>query len=460
MSQTTEDQTTTTTPPTSEEVIGKVNESIAALQTAQQTVVEGANLLGEHVNDPSAHGAGVLENIRGEMPQPAWDGTSLKFQKADGTEIVAPVNLKGEPGTPGPAGPRPEHQWEGTRLKIQNADGTWPESGINLKGEPGEAANLSDAVDNDISSTAASSRAVKITHDKALAAQNTADTAKATADNAMSTAITVQATANAAKTSAESALAKAEEALEAAGGEGSSGGLDPGGTPLCHVYTESATFTVPYGITKLLVVCIGAGAKGGYTDTTNGARAAGGTGGVAASVYVTVTPGQQIPVTVGTTSARTSSFGEFLSCSDSVTTSLAIQMQGQAGLGGYAWYDNPLIVGGGGGGFNPPNWHAFALAGPGFLPKNGTSQDVFSSADQSEGVYTNGGAGYGNNADGRPSGYEYISGGSVVPGRPSGNFLRGGDGGAYGGGGGAIPYTYYYDRLVGQGGPGAVVVLW
>ena len=42
MSQTTEAQTTQ---PTSEEVIGKVNESIAALQEAQKTVVEGAQLL-------------------------------------------------------------------------------------------------------------------------------------------------------------------------------------------------------------------------------------------------------------------------------------------------------------------------------------------------------------------------------------------------------------------------------
>ncbi|MCD7985082.1 MAG: tail fiber protein [Desulfovibrio sp.] len=182
MSQTQEDQNTT--PPTSEQVIEKVNESIKVLQVAQQTVVEGAKLLNEHMSSPDAHSAGVLENITKEMPLPVWDGTSLGWKKVDGTMVAEATDLKGEPGqdgkkgVPGPAGPRPEHQWDGTSLKIQNADGSWPENGVELKGEkgdPGKTVNLSDAVDNESSTMAASSKAVK-------AAYELADTAKTNAD--------------------------------------------------------------------------------------------------------------------------------------------------------------------------------------------------------------------------------------------------------------------------------------
>ena len=214
MSQTSEDQNVPATPPTSEEVIGKVNESITALQTAQQTVVEGAKLLGDHVNDVNAHGAGVQANIEAAMPQPVWEGTSLKFQRADGTMVAEATDLKGEPGqdgmdgVPGPAGPRPEHRWDGTSLKIQNADGSWPEAGVELKGEPGELANLSDAVDSDSSITAASSKAVKTAYDKAVAADQKSDVAQTSAGEA--------------KNAAQTALTKAEQAL--AGGGGSGGG--------------------------------------------------------------------------------------------------------------------------------------------------------------------------------------------------------------------------------------------
>ena len=229
MSQTIDDRNVTTAPPTSEEVIGKVNESISALQAAQQTVVEGARLLGDHVNDPKAHGAGVQASIEAAMPQPVWDGTSLKFQKPDGTMVAEAVDLKGEPGQ---IGPRPEHRWDETGLKIQNADGSWPETGVNLKGdkgEPGELASLSDAVDSDSSATAASSKAVKTAYDKASGAEATATAAQSAADAAQAAAQTADVKAGAALTSAgeakstaQTALTRAEQAL--AGGGGSGGG--------------------------------------------------------------------------------------------------------------------------------------------------------------------------------------------------------------------------------------------
>ena len=198
MSQTTEAQTTQ---PTSEEVIGKVNESIAALQDAQKTVVEGAQLLAAHVNDPTAHGAAIPEVVEQQLPIPVMEGTSLKWEKKDGTIIAGPVDLKGAPGqdgVDGDTGPRPEHRWEGTKLLVQNSDGSWPAEGVDLKGEKGDTGQvegLSDAVDSNSSTTPASSKAVKTAYDKAVSAQETADAADSKAQAAQNAAQAAQTTA-------------------------------------------------------------------------------------------------------------------------------------------------------------------------------------------------------------------------------------------------------------------------
>lgn len=219
MSQTTEAQTT---PPTSEEVIGKVNESIAALQEAQKTVVEGAQLLAEHVNDPNAHGAAIPDVVEEQMPTPVMEGTSLKWKKKDGTIIAGPVDLKGDPGrdgADGETGPRPGHRWEGTKLLVQNSDGSWPSKGVDLKGDKGDTGQvegLSDAVNSNSSTTPASSKAVKTAYDKAVTAQNAANTANSKAQAAQSAAETADGKAEAAQRAAEEALASADAAKEAA----------------------------------------------------------------------------------------------------------------------------------------------------------------------------------------------------------------------------------------------------
>lgn len=219
MSQTTEAQTTQ---PTSEEVIGKVNESIAALQDAQKTVVEGAQLLAAHVNDPTAHGAAIPEVVEQQLPIPVMEGTSLKWEKKDGTIIAGPVDLKGAPGqdgVDGDTGPRPEHRWEGTKLLVQNSDGSWPAEGVDLKGEKGDTGQvegLSDAVDSNSSTTPASSKAVKTAYDKAVSAQETADAANSKAQAAQSAAETANNAAAAAQSAAETADGKAEAAQQAA----------------------------------------------------------------------------------------------------------------------------------------------------------------------------------------------------------------------------------------------------
>ena len=219
MSQTTEAQTT---PPTSEDVIGKVNESIAALQEAQKTVVEGAQLLAEHVNDPNAHGAAIPDVVEEQMPTPVMEGTSLKWKKKDGTIIAGPVDLKGDPGrdgADGETGPRPGHRWEGTKLLVQNSDGSWPSKGVDLKGDKGDTGQvegLSDAVNSNSSTTPASSKAVKTAYDKAVTAQNAANTANSKAQAAQSAAQTAQSAAETADGKAEAAQRAAEEALASA----------------------------------------------------------------------------------------------------------------------------------------------------------------------------------------------------------------------------------------------------
>ena len=79
----------------------------------------------------------------------------------------------------------------------------------------------------------------------------------------------------------------------------------------------SSTFTVPAGVTKVRAIVIGAGGGGGHSP---GAGSGGAGGGFAMGEY-TVTPGQNISVTVGSggsygtagSSGSSSSFGSFCS---------------------------------------------------------------------------------------------------------------------------------------------------
>lgn len=74
--------------------------------------------------------------------------------------------------------------------------------------------------------------------------------------------------------------------------------------------TWSRSFTVPTGVTELLVLLINSG--------KNGTRTAGGAGGEAWSFYATVSPGQKIPVrlvssttTTGAATTASASFGQY-----------------------------------------------------------------------------------------------------------------------------------------------------
>ncbi len=192
-----------------QQLLDKMNDSIAALQDAQQTVVEGAALLGEHKNDPEAHGAVAAENIAKAIAKPKWEGTKLSFASEDGKVSTEPVDLKGNKGDPCST---PDYKWEGTSLKIQNPDGSWPDAGTNLQGPPGNI-TVSNAVDSTDESTAASSLAVKTVNDAVTSARGVADAAQTTANEAKSAAASAQGAAEAAQSRAEAAYTKAEQAM-------------------------------------------------------------------------------------------------------------------------------------------------------------------------------------------------------------------------------------------------------
>lgn len=105
-----------------------------------------------------------------------------------------------------------------------------------------------------------------------------------------------------------------------------------GGT---QIFTSSDTFVVPPGVTRVWVEVAGGGGRGG-TSTGGGG---GGSGGRACG-WVNVTPGNEVPVTVGagsTTGAAggTSSFGSFMSATGGTSAGMAFQGAfGGIGVGG------------------------------------------------------------------------------------------------------------------------------
>src|SRR4030042_6605093 len=68
-----------------------------------------------------------------------------------------------------------------------------------------------------------------------------------------------------------------------------------------YTYTVSGTFTVPAGITSVIIECWGASGAGGGTAANNTRGGGGGAGGAYARSLITVIPGNTYTVTVGGT---------------------------------------------------------------------------------------------------------------------------------------------------------------
>ena len=138
------------------------------------------------------------------------------------------------------------------------------------------------------------------------------------------------------------------------------------------IYTTSGNgsiFTVPAGVTELGVLVV---PSGGCSS-----KRSGGTGGWAGAARVTVTPGEDIAVTLpaGNTYDPGAAFGTYVSCSNSgvVLDPAAVELwRCKTGNGGDAVAPSSgtsfLKNGGSGGGFawmTDEDWTAFVLAGPG-----------------------------------------------------------------------------------------------
>lgn len=202
-------------------------------------------------------------------------------------------------------------------------------------------------------------------------------------------------------------------------------------------------FIVPAGVTSVGVVCIGAGGGGGAwgptaSNSPSGPFGSGGGGGALARIVArTVTPGQSIPIVVGT--------GGFpgLSGSGDLGTILNNGFNRVGSPGGNSTFDGAVLIGGGGQGGGQA-----AAAGAGGSPSGSGQQGGASGGvgGAEVGTQSNGGPGGGGGAGG-------YTGTGGTGGIGSGGTGTGGSGGAGGGGsGGAVFPVGLHLRNGGQGG--------
>lgn len=138
-------------------------------------------------------------------------------------------------------------------------------------------------------------------------------------------------------------------------------------------FTSSGSFTVPAGVTKVWVSGCAAGGGGGASLATNSSSfvtggSGGGAGQPAMSVPITVTPGQVIPVTIGTGGSGASP----------ATNNATAGGNTQLGTGGSLLNlagGSPGLIGGGGTGF--PSDYGGPAGGAGY-PAGGPAQNTTS----------------------------------------------------------------------------------
>jgi hypothetical protein len=132
-----------------------------------------------------------------------------------------------------------------------------------------------------------------------------------------------------------------------------------------QLFTASGTFTVPDGVTQVVVEVCGAGGGGGYNDpgNTTGPFAGGGGGGGYLRALVTVTPGEPISVVVGAAGTTPDSSGDGTAGGDSSFGSI-VAGGGQGGQSD--------VNGGSGGAGGTVNGGIFSFIGQG--GEDGTSE--------------------------------------------------------------------------------------
>ncbi len=215
-----------------------------------------------------------------------------------------------------------------------------------------------------------------------------------------------------------------------------------------QTFTTSGTFTVPAGVTTLIVECWGAGGGGGSSRNNNGNPRAGGGGGGGgySSSVLTVVPGTNYSIVVGTGGAGGAS-----------------NSNGSAG-GNTTFNGTTVVALGGSGGNRGGNGAGGAGA------TSGTGSVTYTGGNGAAGVNNTGSGGGGGGAGSNGNG-----GAAAGTTAGSGTDLNGGDGGAgisgissagnsgnnYGGGGsGGYALAGGGDRPGGDGADGYVVISW
>ena len=226
-------------------------------------------------------------------------------------------------------------------------------------------------------------------------------------------------------TAKQEILAKVKEAADTGS---SSGGV--------QTFTEDGTFTVPAGVTKILVTACAGGASCSWVSGAS--YAAGGQGG--ACIYkkaFQVTPGQEIPITVGKGGIFEAVTGG-VAGNPTVVGNLVTLPGGAVSHLSYGYLpSNTKVEGGGIGG-----WGGVASAGSfgsdGLIGKGGHTH--------ANSEKTHGGGG-GSLGDGAVPGYNSYSKGYGIP-------------AGYGGGGAYTPWGGTEQEKVQNGGDGIVIIEW
>lgn len=192
----------------------------------------------------------------------------------------------------------------------------------------------------------------------------------------------------------------------------------PSGSPLVYSGTPgSFTFTVPAGVSRVQVTCIGGGGGGGNATTNFRVGTGGGSGGYAKTYVTGLTPGATVAVTVGIGGAAgaaggTSSFGTVCTATGGGAGQSNIQANGTGGTAGAGTVGNFLFSGTAGSpaaaGIVCGSFYIYSSGGGGALQGAQARGEI---GYQSIGFWGRGGAGVDGNSNGN-AGIGYGSGGS------------------------------------------------
>lgn len=209
-----------------------------------------------------------------------------------------------------------------------------------------------------------------------------------------------------------------------------------------QTFTSNGTFTVPAGVTTVWVTAVGGGGSGstGSSTTDPSDRGhGGGAGGMAYRTPISVTPGTNIPVTVGTGGVEV----------NVCTGNSGYMFSGNSGTG--SSFGSYITVGGGGAGtISSPG-----ASGGGILSTAGSANNICNLVSvSSEGAVSCVTAGKGGDAFYYKGGYGYSSPGSYTSGGGSASSFGYGGGGS----GGTIYNRNSWCYGSGAGAPGIVIV--